>query len=158
MLTTRLIEAIAKSNRSISEQVALEHIDMDPAPSAPTVPLLSRKPLETNSERTLEILSMAAGNPYRYEQPVDGRSYCRPCVLNQKTTVGDAMLNLRNRLTHLTALLQAFDVPMAERRQNGTLRDAVVDLIHEVCSNFSVIEIAVTEDYHRHLKNSTEAV
>jgi len=156
MLSNRFLESVAEGNFRISEFLALEHIDMDPAPGAPAVPLLDRMPLALNSERTLEQLSVAAGNPYRYDMLEDGSCYRYPLVLKQSTTVRTAMFNVRDRLTQVIALLQEFDVPMAERRANGCFRDTAVDLLHEVASFFAVMEIAVVEDHNRHVKNSLQ--
>ncbi|OWQ47667.1 hypothetical protein CDL60_09660 [Roseateles noduli] len=71
--------------------------------------------------------------------------------------MGDALISMRDRLTHLTALLQDFDVPMEMRRKNGTLCDIAVDLIHEVTCYFALVEIAMHEDHNRQVKRSVEA-
>ena len=158
MLTSDFIQTVAEGNFRISEQLALEHIDMDPAPTGRPVPLLYRKPLERNSEHTRQVLSTAAGNPYRYEKAESGRAFCRPLVLKRSITVGTAMLNMRDRLTHLTALLQELNIPFTDLRgQTGALRDTTVDLIHEVTSFLAVIEIAAVEEHNRQLFGPFEA-
>ncbi|ANH68551.1 hypothetical protein [Mitsuaria sp. 7] len=157
MLTNRFLESVAESNFRLSEFLALEHLDLDPAPGTPAVPLLDRMPLALNSERTLEQLSVAAGNPYRYDMLEDGSCYRYPLVLKQSTTVRTAMFNVRERLTQVISLMQDFDVPMSQHRANGCLRDTAVDLLHEVASFFAVMEIAVVEDHNRQVKNSVQA-
>lgn len=157
MLSNRFLETVAESNFRLSEFLALEHLDLDPALGAAVVPLLDRMPLALNSERTLEQLSVAAGNPYRYGMLEDGNCYRYPLVLKQSTTVRTAMLNVRERLTQAIALVQEFDVPTSQHRANGCLRDTAIDLLHEIASFFAVMEIAVVEDHNRQVKNSIQA-
>jgi hypothetical protein len=157
MLTTRFIHDVADSNFRLSEFLALEHIELDPGPGARSVPFLDRQPLALNSDRTLEQLNVAAGNPYYYGMAEDGGFYNHPLVLDQNITVRVAIANVRDRLTHATSLLQEVDVSTDRSRKYGNPRHIAVELLHDVASFFAVIEIAAVEDHGRQLKNSIEA-
>ena len=154
MLTTRFIHDIADSNFRLSEFLALEHIELDPGPGARSVPFLDRQPLALNSDRTLEQLSVAAGNPYLYGMAEDGGFYTHPLVLDQDITVRTAIANVRDRHTHATTMLQEVDVSMDRSRKNRNPRHIAVQLLHEVASYFAVIEIAAVEDHGRQVKTS----
>jgi hypothetical protein len=162
MLTEKFMDTVAKEGFAISEQLANEKHEIEwqkreAGDTTPRVPLLERKPLEASSDWTLEVLRAAAGNPYRYESPRPGRGHARPLVLSRSTSVGEAMANVRNRLTYITALVQEFDVPMEVRLgPNSHFRDVVVDLIHEATSFFSVIEIAAVQENNFQLRSSAQ--
>jgi hypothetical protein len=154
MPSNHLIQSVANSNFQLSEFLALEHIELDPNPGERSVPFLDRHPLALNSDRTLEQLSVAAGNPYHYGVGADGGFYEHALVLDQDITVRTAIANLRNRLAHATSFLQELDFSGSTSRTNGNPRDMAVELLHEVASYFAVIEIAAVEDHGRQLKNS----
>ncbi|MDH0865150.1 hypothetical protein [Mitsuaria sp. GD03876] len=162
MLTAQFMHTVAKDGYAISEQFANEKHEIEwqkreAGDPLPRVPLLERKPLETSSDWTLEVLRTAAGNPYRYEAPDTCRSYVRPLLLDRATSVGEAMFNIRDRLTYMTALLQEFDVPMGVRRgPNSHLRDTVVDLAHEAASFLAVLEIATLQEHSYQVRSSLQ--
>ena len=152
MPSNRFIQSVANSNFKLSEFLALEHIELDPDPAARDVPLLDRQPLALNSDRTLEQLSVAAGNPYHLAD--NGGFYKHPVVLDQDITVRDAIVNLRDRLAHATSFVQQLD---SKNLPNGNPRDMAVELLHEIASFFAVIEIAAVEDHGRQVKNALAA-
>ncbi|WP_431261131.1 hypothetical protein ACQ86G_14170 [Roseateles chitinivorans] len=157
MLTTSFIFNVADSNSRLSEFVALEHIELDPGPAAREVPFLDRQPLVMNSDRTLEQLNVAAGNPYHYGMAEDGGFYEYPLVFDQNITVRTAIASMRDRLTLAMSFLQEVDVSMNRSREPGNPRHIAVGLLHDAASFFAVIEIAAIEEHGRQLKNSIEA-
>jgi len=163
MLTEEFMDAVARGGTAISEQLAKQKHEMElekreAGDDTPRVPLLERRPLETSSDETLEVLRVAAGNPYRYESPQPGRGHARPLVLRRSTSVGEAMANVRNRLTYITALVQEFDVPMEVRLgPHSHLRDVVVDLIHEATSFYSVVEMAAIQENSYQLQSCAQS-
>ncbi|OWQ48593.1 hypothetical protein [Roseateles sp. L2-2] len=154
MPSNRLIQSVANSNFQLSEFLALEHIELDPNPGERSVPFLDRHPLALNSDRTLEQLSVAAGNPYHYGVGADGGFYKHALVLDQDITVRTAIANLRNRLAHATSFFQELDFSASTSRTNGNPRDIAIELLHEVASYFTVIEIAAVEEHGRQVQNS----
>ncbi|WP_431263270.1 hypothetical protein ACQ859_25200 [Roseateles chitinivorans] len=156
MLTTSFIFNVADSNSRLSESLALEHIELDPGPAAREVPFLDRQPLVMNSDRTLEQLNVAAGNPYHYGMAEDGGFYKHPLVFDQNITVRTAIASLRDRLTQATSFLQEVDVSMSSR-ERGNPRHIAVGLLHDAASFFAVIEIAAIEEHGRQVRNSIEA-
>lgn len=155
MPSNRFIQSVADSNFKLSEFLALEHIELDPDPAARAVPLLDRQPLALNSDRTLEQLSVAAGNPYHLA--ADGGFYKHPLVLDQDITVRTAIAKLRDRLAHATSFFQQLEVAASKNLPNGNPRDMAVELLHEIASFFAVIEIAAVEDHGRQVKNCLQA-
>ncbi|MFX1677827.1 hypothetical protein PV762_01205 [Mitsuaria sp. CC2] len=157
MPSNRLIQSVANSNFQLSEFLALEHIELDPNPGERAVPFLDRHPLALNSDRTLEQLSVAAGNPYHYGVGADGGFYKHALVLDQDITVRAAIANLRNRLAHATSFFQEVDFSASTSRTSRTNcnpRDIAIELLHEVSCYFTVIEIAAVEEHGRQMQNT----
>jgi len=156
-------EQVAKTGHLLAREIAWNAIERacelppsDPpgdgvrlAPFWPErMPILDRRPLENEVDVILELISdhSSVDGPHELHRPERVGSRC--FLANRRITTRSALISLRERLIQMSALNKATQLRLgAPNTEAGNLNALNADLVHEMSTLLTVLEVALHEEH-----------